>query len=282
VGGEPLPPLKLKTTHAVFYCNGKLTESYLDSLSGMTSERSTGDRGAGWLTSSQVASPARIFPLQVEAQGWRANGRGSGRRWRGSYAKFNPDLRLWKIRQCSPGEDLTGCSWTWPKWGIMQDGVCSALTMLARPTSENESGYWPTPAARDWKDSGSTQGARKSPNLGTAVHWPTPCAMEPKKDLCRYLEILKKPRVERGGGHGMNLGTAVHWPTPTRSDYSGPGQSPKCQGGENLRTSVGGTLNPNWVEWLMGWPIGWTDSRPLETGRFRRWLNSHGTYCQKD
>jgi hypothetical protein len=26
----------------------------------------------------------------------------------------------------------------------------------------------------------------------------------------------------------------------------------------------------------MGWPIGWTDSVPLETGRFRQWLRSHG------
>ena len=29
-GGEPLPPLKSKTIHAEFYCNGRLTESYLD------------------------------------------------------------------------------------------------------------------------------------------------------------------------------------------------------------------------------------------------------------
>jgi len=32
--GELCAPLKSKTTHAEFYCNGKLTESYLDSLSG--------------------------------------------------------------------------------------------------------------------------------------------------------------------------------------------------------------------------------------------------------
>lgn len=29
---------------------------------------------------------------------------------------------------------------------------------------------WPTPNARDWKDTGATQGNRHSPNLGTAVH----------------------------------------------------------------------------------------------------------------
>ena len=37
-----------------------------------------------------------------------------------------------------------------------------------------------------------------------------------------------------------------------------------------------GTLNPPWVEWLMGWPIGWTDLKPLETAKFHKWPHSHG------
>ena len=27
----------------------------------------------------------------------------------------------------------------------------------------------------------------------------------------------------------------------------------------------GGSLNPEWVEWLMGYPKGWTDLKPSET-----------------
>ncbi len=38
------------------------------------------------------------------------------------------------------------------------------------------------------------------------------------------------------------------------------------------------SLNPNWVEWLMGWPIGWTALKPLATDRFRQWRDSHGRY----
>jgi hypothetical protein len=30
---------------------------------------------------------------------------------------------------------------------------------------------------------------------------------------------------------------------------------------------TGGRLNPQWVEWLMGWPVGWTDLKPLETDK---------------
>ena len=40
----------------------------------------------------------------------------------------------------------------------------------------------------------------------------------------------------------------------------------------------GGRLNPTWVEWLMGWPIKWTDSQPLETDKFRQWLQQHGGF----
>jgi hypothetical protein len=49
------------------------------------------------------------------------------------------------------------------------------------------------------------------------------------------------------------------WPTPTSSDGTGgPGSSGR-DGGDNLRTAVNGQLNPTWVEWLMGFPEGWTD-----------------------
>ena len=37
-----------------------------------------------------------------------------------------------------------------------------------------------------------------------------------------------------------------------------------------------GPLNPTWVEWLMGWPLGWTDLHASATDRFRQWCDSHG------
>jgi DNA (cytosine-5)-methyltransferase 1 len=37
-----------------------------------------------------------------------------------------------------------------------------------------------------------------------------------------------------------------------------------------------GQLNPSWVEWLMGWPIGWSVSGQLEMDKFPEWLNLHG------
>jgi hypothetical protein len=39
----------------------------------------------------------------------------------------------------------------------------------------------------------------------------------------------------------------------------GSGGSSVRDGGENLRTAAGGALNPEFVEWLMGFPLGWTE-----------------------
>ncbi len=36
-----------------------------------------------------------------------------------------------------------------------------------------------------------------------------------------------------------------------------------------------GQLNPEWVEWFMGWPIGWTELKPLAMDRFREWQQQH-------
>lgn len=34
---------------------------------------------------------------------------------------------------------------------------------------------------------------------------------------------------------------------------------------------AGGQLNPAWVEWLMGWPIGWTSLAALHEREFEHW-----------
>lgn len=57
---------------------------------------------------------------------------------------------------------------------------------------------------------------------------------------------------------------------------------------QSLPSQVGGKLNPEWVEWLMGWPIGWTDCAALETDKYRQWRQRHGGFfrvlhsCQRN
>ena len=56
-------------------------------------------------------------------------------------------------------------------------------------------------------------------------------------------------------------------------------RSPSQEAGKHglsLAAEVGGQLNPTWVEWLRGWPLGWTDLKPLEMDRWHEWLTKHG------
>lgn len=58
-------------------------------------------------------------------------------------------------------------------------------------------------------------------------------------------------------------------PTPTMADaHGGPGNSGR-DGGENLRTVIGGPIHPHFVEWMQGYPEGWTELKRSET------LSSH-------
>lgn len=51
---------------------------------------------------------------------------------------------------------------------------------------------------------------------------------------------------------------------------------------DRLKLANTGHLNPEFLEWFMGWPIGWTGLEPLEMGKFREWLQSHGANCTLD
>lgn len=50
---------------------------------------------------------------------------------------------------------------------------------------------------------------------------------------------------------------------------------PGCRNLQAMSAATGLTL-PTLYEWMMGWPIGWTDLRPLATGRFLEWQQQHG------
>jgi hypothetical protein len=102
--------------------------------------------------------------------------------------------------------------------------------------------------------------------------WPIPCAEDAKN-----VPYQKgKDGVTR---YPMLLGAvdpARMWPTPTQSDgMGGPGSSGR-DGGENLRTAANGALNPTWVEWLMGYALGWTVCEAWGMRSSRRLPNGSG------
>lgn len=91
--------------------------------------------------------------------------------------------------------------------------------------------------------------------------WPTPTARDCKG--ANSLKHLTQPKVPGNNHHVRQLANAVKlFTTPCAEDAQG------THGGDNhrsLRTDVAGQLNPTWVEWLMGFPPGWTDLNASET-----------------
>lgn len=162
LGGEQLPPLKSKITHAEFYCNGKLMDSYLDSLSGTTFAPLMENLGQEKSMLSQEDSHAKTLAQQEKAQVLMEKGLDSGEKWQGSFAKYDPNSCSWKTHQYSLVGDLTEFSETWPKWGLMRNGECWEQTALDCPIVENEFGCWlPTPV------SSLTNGAAKKRYFGS-------------------------------------------------------------------------------------------------------------------
>ena len=213
--GEPFAPLSGIPTQQAFLPPDKTTAFLRPSRFGMTFEPLTEILGADVLTSFLADFPAKTSAQPEKVPASMEPGADSGSRWRESLAKYSPSTSLWKTAQCSLFVDLDESLATWPRWGLMLDGECWELPMLARPISESASGFWPTPTAVT-----ATGGAA----------------------LCKW----------GGSGARAKLRTLV-----TPKELNGP-------------------LNPEWVSWLMGWPLGWSNLPALATGRFQQWQQQHG------
>ena len=237
--GELSAPSSTINTPQAYLWRDKTTDAWSRFPSGMTCEPLTEDHGEAVLMSFLEAFPARISVVQEQAQGLTEREVGSGKRWQGSFAKYDQDTSLWRTHQCSLLGDFTEFSETWPKWGSMQNGVCWERTMLVPTISEKEFGLWPTPVSVGL-DGGS--GSRKM--------------------IKRLTQAALQDQTK--------------WPTPTVQDAkNNGGPSQHRRNNTPLNAMVGGKLNPTWVAWLMGWPLGWTDLNASAMGKYRQWRQQH-------
>jgi len=177
--------------------------------------------------SSQGGSHVKTYQSQGNAKDSRkATDRASGLNTTESFANYDPDTSSWRTCQACLLTVWTVFSETWPKSGTMRSGRCYRQRTWGHRTSDGESSLWPTPA----QDSVS----------------------------------MRKNKYKQGG---MPLTTAVMmWHTPTRGDSRGAGPNQHTATlGRDIKQKHGGQLNPTWVEWLMGFPPGWTDLNPSAT-----------------
>ena len=121
----------------------------------------------------------------------------------GCWLKTLSDSSVQKVFDWESGESCleTFCE-TWPKSGMVtSNGIAFELPSAEAPTSDPESGYWPTPQAADNRDRGN----------------------------------LSMPAIKRRLSLGKQLMLSM------------------------VVSDKNGRLNPMWVEWLMGFPLGFTD-----------------------
>jgi len=91
--------------------------------------------------------------------------------------------------------------------------------------------------------------------------------------LNRELSAQRIPKLHTNGNEsGL-------WPTPRC--WMKHGAIRKKTEGQwsnviNIEDLCGGAPDPSLVEWMMDWPLGWTDLKPLEMGKFQKWLFLHG------
>lgn len=141
---------------------------------------------------------------------------------------------------------------------------------------------WLTPRATDGNHGGrvTPRKGREGGNLTEAISanlWPTPRANE---------------RMQHNSqDSGEALSRAVHsWPTPTPRDYKDTGDSiaagtvpvNRLLGRAIGPSKTNGSLDPEFVEYLMAWPIGSSALVRSETGRYRLWLRQHSGFWSGD
>jgi hypothetical protein len=175
---------------------------------------------------SVVVSPAKIYLSQVKELDYMVKNQNSGSNLNESFAKWDQNSSSWKMSQTLEEEDSPIYSEPFPLSGMIRNGHAYPLLNSEQNIDEKECLLWPTPMA-------------SIPNEGEGVN--------------TWEERNRKSKYQT---RGLSLSIAITaWPvetprfiTLTRHKFFT----------ENEKKNPPLKLNPMWVEWLMGFPINWT------------------------
>jgi len=249
LNGKPIPQA---------YCSpDKMTVFSRLSRFGMTFKPLTEDLGQELLTSYLADFHARTLAQQEKAQELMENEAECGEKWLASFVKYDLDSSSWKTHQCSLLGDLDEFLETWPQWGLMRNGECWEQRTLAQTIRGTE--------------------------FGLLEKWPTPKAID---GIVRHSQKMMEKKFYGKGDVDLTIAVKMNkWPTPrTKGMCGGTGAWEKLKANTTIEEARlmgagnGGQLNPTWVEWLMGWPLGWTDLKRLEMDKYHCAPQQHGEF----
>jgi len=311
--GEQSVQLNGKPTQLAYCAPDKMTKYSRLSRFGMMFKPLMENHGEELLMLYLEDFHAKTLAQPEKAQELMENDQECGRTWQELLAKYNPNTALWKTAQCSLLEDLEQSLEIWPRWGSMRNGECFRQPMLVQTTKEKEFGFvpnnetffhtpnttgmdggsnsrkalkkrqqYPTPIASDCMNRTSlAELERKTITLATmAAHnvWPTPDANCGKRGT--QPEWTSKRKSGHPAQYTINQAVRDSFSTPVARMWKDNGTSPSelNRNSETLAVQAGGKLNPTWVEWLMGWPLQWTDLKPLEMDKYPYVQQQLGSY----
>ena len=262
--------------------------------------------------SSAADSPARTSATPESAPESVASAAACGANTHASFASYDRATSSWKTSQLCLDGEWSEFSETWPHAGTMRNGKAYEQAMLAPRTEENEFGLLPTPLSTDGeKDSPNRADSSGRYGLtGAALRWPTPHGFGTDG---HGSELSVAVGVAEGISASERSAKKIRWPTPTVQDAkndAGPSQfernsfplnaavkiwptprspkyghdlakykrEPSRKNPTDLETALVltgeiGSLNPTWVEWLMGYPLGWTALEDSATPSSRKSRN---------
>jgi hypothetical protein len=250
--GDVFVQLKETDTPETYCWRDKTTECLSLFQFGMTSRHSTASLGEDLLTWFREVFLVKTSASREQcgdATAWQESDPVYGGRCCELLGRFVLPLFSVKIRQRYELRDWKKLSKTLPESGMRLGGFVWELTLLDCIT--NASGFGstlPTPTARDYKD---TVGMKTTRSDGKTRLDRLPMLLFA---VARSAGLCKKTLSENTVAQTVTLKDLVQVEITGR-DY--------C---------------PELPEWVMGWPIGWTDLRPLAMDRFQQWLLSHGKF----
>jgi hypothetical protein len=179
------------------------------------------------------------------------------------FAFYDPAGRCWRTSQGTFLWDSEMSSVTWPRSGTTRSGRAYQRQPLVRLISGGGSSWLHTPTAK------ANQASPSMRSRDPGSWFRTPSATDYGTNQSPSPGAAVRPSLSTMARKGL-------WPTPNanrRGQSKNPGSRLRKTGTKQQSTledavaEAGdrGALNPTWVEWLMGFPIGWTDLEPSAT-----------------
>jgi hypothetical protein len=223
--------------------------------------------------SSAVDSPVRTFLTLESAPAFPVLVRDSTGNWCEPFAWFDRGTQSWRTWQLCLEMGWALFSETWPRAGLMLNGIAFQRKPSAPLTRETASGSLPTPRARMTGMVTERRAQDKNPNLEVVLArrlLPTPRASDADRggrgDL---LTVLRGYETKHAGT--LPTPTARDWRSGKASDEThGKNARPLNETLTKMSGNQSGRINPQFLEWMMGFPIGWTECDASETRSSRK------------